>query len=275
MKRIIALTLIFVMGLTSFSWALDYNATANYLNKQSLDEWGILALYAAGRSVKGKNLPKVDDSYVTTDYEAYILGAIPLKRDVSYEVSKVIKAQRSDGKFGDTIDGKGTDFVNAHIWGIISLYGAGEENYDKVKALNWLKAHQNKDGGFPVFTGIQDSDMDLTAMALIAYSILGLDEKAEEVKKAIQFIETNLDKKESCETIAYYILARIKLGLTVDKNLYNKLSAYQLKDGSFKHWKKSSKGNYMATWHGLLALADYRKQSSIFTRLHEDHKVKH
>ncbi|WZL72245.1 terpene cyclase/mutase family protein [Clostridiaceae bacterium 35-E11] len=274
MRKIIALILIFVMASTSFSWAVDYNATTNYLNKQSLDQWGILALYSAGESVKGKTLPKVDCSNATTDYEAYILGGIPLKRDVSNEVSKIIKAQRNDGKFADRIDGEGTDLVNAHIWGVISLYGVGEENYDKAKALHWLKAHQNKDGGFPVFTGMQDSDMDLTAMALIAYSILGLDEKAEEVKKAIQFIEKNLDKKESCETIAYYILARIKLGLTVDKKLYNKLIAYQLKDGSFRHWKKSSKGNYMATWHALLALVDYAYQSSIFTRLYERHEVK-
>jgi hypothetical protein len=111
-------------------------------------------------------------------------------------------------------------------------------------------------------------------MGLIAYSILGFNKEHEEVKKAIMFIEKNIDKKESCEGLAYYILARTKLGMEVEKKLYDRLLKYQLRDGSFKHLKRSSKGNYMASWHGLLAVKDYKDQSSIFTRLHDFSKVK-
>ncbi|QZY55703.1 prenyltransferase/squalene oxidase repeat-containing protein [Crassaminicella profunda] len=274
MRKITALTLAIFMIFTSFSFALDYNATAKYLEKKELDEWGILALYSFGEDVKNKTLNKVDDSQVTTDYEAYMMGAIAKREDVSSYAEKIIKTQRENGKFADYMDGTGEDLINAHIWGIISLYVANKENYDKEKALTWLKENQNKDGGFGVFTGMAYSDIDLTGMGVIAYSILGLNKDSEEVKKAIGFIEKNIDKKETCEGVAYYILARTKLGMDIDKNLYSKLLKYQLKDGSFKHLKRSSRGNYMASWHGLLAMMDYKNKSSVFTRLHELNKVK-
>ncbi|MCT4604663.1 MAG: hypothetical protein N4A64_00955 [Marinisporobacter sp.] len=274
MRKIIALALMVFMLFTSFSFALDVNHTAKYLEKKKLDEWGILALYSYGKDVKNKPLEKVDQSIVTTDYEAYMMGAIPKGKDVSDYAQKIIKTQRKTGKFADCIDGTGQDLINAHVWGVISLYAANKENYDKEKALKWLKENQNEDGGFSVFVGAPNSDIDLTSMGLIAYSILGFNKEHEEVKKAIMFIEKNIDKKESCEGLAYYILARTKLGMEVEKKLYDRLLKYQLRDGSFKHLKRSSKGNYMASWHGLLAVKDYKDQSSIFTRLHDFSKVK-
>lgn len=274
MRKITALTIAFIMIFTSFAFALDSNATAKYLEKKEVDEWGILALYSSGKDVKNKTLKRVDDSQVTTDYEAYMMGAVPMGKDVSDYAEKLIKSQRENGKFADYIDGTGEDLINAQIWGIISLYTANKENYDKKKALTWLKENQNEDGGFSVFTGMEYSDVDLTAMGLIAYSVLGLDQNSEEVKTGFTFIEKNIDKKESCESVAYYILARKKLGMDIDKSLYNKLLKYQLRDGSFKHLKRGSKGNYMATWHGLLAMTDYKNKSSVFTRLHDMNKAK-
>ena len=274
MRKITALTIAFIMIFTSFSFALDCNATVKYLEKKQVDEWGIFALYSSGKDVKNKTLKRVDDSQVTTDYEAYLMGAVPMGKDVSDYAEKIIKSQRENGKFADYIDGTGEDLINTQIWGIISLYTANKENYDKKKALNWLKENQNEDGGFSVFTGMKYSDVDLTAMGLIAYSVLGLDQNSEEVKKASIFIEKNIDKKESCESVAYYILAKKKLGMKIEKSLYNKLLKYQLRDGSFKHLKKGSKGNYMATWHGLLAMTEYKNKSSVFTRLHDMNKAK-
>ncbi|MBF8982540.1 hypothetical protein IZY60_03210 [Lutibacter sp. B2] len=274
MRKITALTIAFIMIFTSFAFAVDSNTTAKYLEKKKLDEWGILALYSSGKDVKNKILKKVDDSQVTTDYEAYLMGAVPMGKDVCDYAEKIIKSQRQNGKFADYIDGTEDELINAQIWGIISLYTANKENYDKKKALSWLKENQNEDGGFSVFTGTKYSDVDLTAMGLIAYSVLGLNQNSEEVKTSLSFIEKNIDKKESCESVAYYILAKKKLGMKIDKSLYNKLLKYQLRDGSFKHLKRGSKGNYMATWHGLLAMTDYKNECSIFTRLHDMNKAK-
>ncbi|MCT4621780.1 MAG: terpene cyclase/mutase family protein [Marinisporobacter sp.] len=268
MKKIIALTLMVFVIFTSFSFALDVNSTAKYLEKKKLDEWGIMALYSYGKDVKNKPLKKVDQSITTTDYEAYMMGAIPKGEDVTNYAEEIIKTQRENGKFADYIDGTGDDLINAHVWGVISLYAANKENYDKDKALKWLKENQNEDGGFSVFVGAPNSDIDLTSMGLIAYSILGLDDKTEEVKKAIDFIEDNLKTRESCEGLSYYILARTKLGMDIDKTLYNRLLKYQLEDGSFKHLKSFTRGNYMASWHGLLAMMDYKNKKTVFTKLH-------
>ncbi|SHK22597.1 S-layer homology domain-containing protein [Tepidibacter formicigenes] len=267
MKRIIALTITILMLFTNFCFAVDVSSTANYLEKQKLDEWGILALYSSGKDVSKKSLSSVD-SKVITDYEKYILGARAIGKDVSSTAQKIIKAQSSSGRFSDYIDGTGNDLLNGHIWAVIALYVADEENYNKDKALSYLKSNQNSDGGFPIFIGDKNSDLDMTAMGLVAYNVLGLNSNSSEVKKGFEFIEKNIDKKESCETIAWYILAKVKFGLNVDKKYIDKLLEYRLSNGSFKHLKSSKKGNYMATYHGLLALNDYNNKSSIFEKLH-------
>ncbi|AOT69929.1 prenyltransferase/squalene oxidase repeat-containing protein [Geosporobacter ferrireducens] len=261
---IVAMALILMMG--NVSYGLDLGGAVSYLEKQKVDHWGILALHAYGRDLKGKSLEKVN-SDMTTDYESYILGALALGQDADAVAKKVAGAQRKSGKFADAIDGTGEDNVGAHVWGIISLYTAGYDSYNRDRALKWLKDNQNADGGFAIFTGDKNSDLDMTAMALVAYSALGLDSKSDEVKKAVDYLEKNLGKRESCEAYAWYILARKKLGLDINKTLYNKLLEYRLKDGSFKHLKSINKTNYMATWHGVLALADYQNEASIFDRL--------
>ncbi|WP_058485475.1 prenyltransferase/squalene oxidase repeat-containing protein [Defluviitalea phaphyphila] len=267
-KRITSLILIFSIFITNISFALTNNKdTVEVLNNYELDEWGILALYSNANNVKDKTLEKIT-STITTDYEAYIVGALPLGIDVSKEIKKVINSQNYRGKFADNIDGTGNELINAHIWGIISLYVAGEDNYDKEKALKWLKQNQNEDGGFAVFVNSDNSDIDMTAMAIVAYKILGLDENSIEVKKALNFIENNIDKKSTCESVAWYIMAKTMLGLEVEKSLYDKLLEYKLPDGGFKHLKTLNKSNYISTWHGLIAINDYERGISIFTRLH-------
>ncbi|SHH23058.1 S-layer homology domain-containing protein [Tepidibacter thalassicus] len=267
MKRIIALTIAILMSFTNFCFAVDVNSSAQYLGKQKLDEWGILALYSSGKDVTKKSLSSVNSKDIT-DYEKYILGARAVGKDVSSIAQKIVNSQNSNGRFPDCIDGTGNDLLNGHIWAVISLYVADEENYNKAKALSYLKANQNSDGGFPVFIGDKNSDLDMTAMGLVAYNVLGLNSNSPEVKKGFEFIEKNIDKKESCETIAWYILAKIKFGLNVDKKYIDKLLKYKLSDGSFKHLKQSKKGNYMATYHAVLALSDYNNKYSVFEKLH-------
>ncbi len=272
MKKVVSLTIVFVMLFTSLSFALDLDPTVKYLKDQNPDGWGILALYANGIDIEDEKLEDIDSSKVTTDYEAYIMGAIPLDKDLCKYAESIENAQRYNGKFADYIDGSGEDLVNAHIWGIISLYAAGEESYNKNKALEWLKENQNPDGGFPVFTGDEISDIDLTAMAIVAYDILGLETNSTEVKEALNFIEKNISRRESCEAISWYIMSRVKLGLDVDSDLYDRLQDYKLEDGGYKHLKMSSRPNYMATWHGLLAEHDYKTKTSILTKLHNQNK---
>ncbi len=268
MRRVTLCIFVFVFMLSNIAYGQNLKLTEDYLKKQDLDHWGFLALYSAENPISG-DLEKVD-SELTTDFEGYLLGALVSGENVLNVVEKLAECQLESGKFSDFTDGTGEDLVNAHIWGIISLYAADYEEYDKVSALKWLKENQNKDGGFPIYAGMGTSDLDMSSMALIAYDILGLDREADEVKQTIAYIEKNLSRKESCEAYAWYILARIKLGLSIDEDLYNDLMKFRLQDGSFMHLESMKKSNYMATWHGLLALADYYRKSSIFDRLHDE-----
>lgn len=267
MKKYLTFIVAFLILVTNVVSAAELNKTVAYLEKKELDQWGILSLYAHGEDVSPYTLKK-PNSDVLTDYERYIMGAVPLGHNIYDIVKKIAACQKDNGKFSDYIDGTGDDFVNAHIWGIISLYSSKYEKYDKAKALEWLKSNQNDDGGFPIQSGDTHSDLDMTAMAMIAYSILGLDKDASEIQNAIVFLEKNISKRESCEAYAWYILARIKLGLEVDADLFNNLGKYKMPDGSFMHFVSSKRSNYMASWHGLLALADYHNKESIFTKLH-------
>ncbi|MGF7060355.1 S-layer homology domain-containing protein [Brassicibacter mesophilus] len=273
MKKTLVFALIIVLLFSSISFANDLVPTITYLKSQDLDEWGILALYASEQKLNNCSLDKIN-SDITTDYEAYIVGAVALEKDVAREKNIVKNSQRDDGKFADYIDGTGEELVNAHIWGIISLYVAGENSYDKEGALDWLKENQNSDGGFPIFVGDNNSNVDLTAMGVVAYKALGLDKDSGEVKSALKYIDDNLYTKESCESIAWAILSKISVKANVDKKMYNKLLEYRLNDGGFKHINTISKSNYMATWHGLLAMVDYKNKISIFDKLHNLNKFK-
>lgn len=267
MKKILIVSALIICLLSQIVFGASIDTTANYLEKQSLDHWGVLALYASGKDISSKSLEK-PDTEITTDYEAYVIGAVPLGKNVYEEVKNICALQKESGKFADYIDGTGEDFVNAHIWGIISLYMANYEEYNKSKALKWLRENQNSDGGFPVYVGYNNSDLDMTAMALVAYGILGMDSDSAEVKKAISFIENNIGRNESAESYSWYIIARIQLKLPVDKVLYENLMKYKLQDGSFKHLESLKKSNYMATWHGLLALSDYNNKTSTIDKVH-------
>jgi len=129
MKRIISFIIIATMIFPCFAYGSSKDATIDYLSKQELDGWGILALYLSGADISNKPIINPENSYITTDYEAYVMGAIPLGRDVTSITNKIKEAQRESGKFADYIDGTGEDLVNAHIWWIISLYAEGVEDY--------------------------------------------------------------------------------------------------------------------------------------------------
>ncbi|MFA5527209.1 MAG: S-layer homology domain-containing protein [Peptostreptococcales bacterium] len=245
----------------------NHKKARDYLIHNGLDEWGILTLYALGEDVRKQDL-KMITSKLTTDYEAYICGAVAQGKAIGSVVDSLKKAQLPSGKFADEIDKKGEDLVNAHIWAVIALYVAGEEDYNQSTALKWLSDQQNKDGGFPVFVGDNYSDLDLTAMATIAYSILGVDSHDSRIIKAFDFIEKNMAYEETCEALAWVIIAQNFNGKEVSGQLLDKLKDYRLEDGTYRHLQSIKNSNYMATYSGLLAMREYDARHSIFKKLH-------
>jgi hypothetical protein len=250
----------------------------DYLKGQSLDEWGIIALDSSGESVSKFSLETVEESRVLTDYEAYLIGSLALKESVGDVAKKIKNSQMINGKFSDMIDGTGEDMLNAHIWGVISLYAAGIDDYDKEAAKEWLLSQQLSDGSFPIYKGDQYGSLDLTAMSLVALKCLSVEAGNSAVKNGFEYLEDNIKNYESNEALSWMIIAKVIYNQPEISELEEKLMAYKIADG-FVHLKSHKKVNYMATWHAVLATADYNngysfvdnlRNNNMFTDLNSD-----
>ncbi len=248
--------------ITGAAWA--QGAAGGPLMDYELDEWGMLALHASGQDMEGLRLESVLGSEITTDHEAYIIGALALGLDVSEEAELVAESQTANGKFADYTDARGQELLNSHIWGIIALESAGYESYDKQKAQEWLLNHQNDDGGFPVFAGMKPSDGDLTAMAVVALDLMGVDAADTSMEKAFEFIESNNEERQTAEGLAWEIIARKQTGREIGEDLKKRLEAYRLDSGKYLHIRTLDSGNYMATWHGVWAEGEMDRRLSVF-----------
>jgi hypothetical protein len=255
------------------SFAGNIQSAIDYIKEQSLDEWGIIALDSSGVLVNNFSLETVEESRTLTDYEAYLVGALALKKPVG-EVVKIIKnSQMENGKFSDMIDGTGEDLINSHIWGVISLYAAGVDSYNQDTAKEWLLSQQLSDGSFPIFVGDEYGSLDLTAMSLVALKCLGVDEYNLAVRNSFQYLEDNINNYESCEALSWIIISKIIYGQSGIAELEKKLMEYKKNDG-FVHLKSHSKANYMASWHGILATTDYNNGYSFVDNLRNENAFK-
>ncbi|WP_051273536.1 prenyltransferase/squalene oxidase repeat-containing protein [Desulfotruncus alcoholivorax] len=264
-------------------------------------EWAMLGLYADNKNVQSFSLKReaqiargvMIDANKNTDYQRSILGALAAgKNPDGYGgiklLEKVWLSQTPRGKFADSINGQGDRLVNAHVWGIISLYAAGREIADADKALQWLVDHQNTDGGFSIDTNMEESDVDMTAMAVIALACLGKDTSYPAVQKALAYLKEQQNDDgtfgawgtSTTESCAQVIQALVMLGIDPagaewskeGKNAVTGLLKYRLPNGSFSHGPERLP-NDMATAQALIALVDYSTGETVYTRLHQASKT--
>jgi len=271
-----------------------------YQNKDNTEllGWSLISLYSTEEisfiydraqefiSNTLKNDQKLDDlitTDVTTDVVRMILAleTVGLADKLSYD-EKLAESQLVSGKFPDDLKYGGEELINAHIWAIIALQSAGIDDWDKESAINWLVKHQNADGGFNFFVGTNQSDVDVTASALIAFAMLGKNVNDPSVSLAIDYLHRQQLPDggycswhtENAESTAMVIQALISLGLDPqddawkkqNKGLIDVLLSYQLSNGAFTHIK-GAKANIIATEQALIALGDYINNSSIYFRL--------
>jgi|GEM_PF-1443191 len=248
--------------LSGLAWA--QGTSCSPLMDYELDEWGMLALHASGKDMEGLELDSVSGSNITTDHEAYVIGALALGLDVSEELSLIAESQTESGKFADYADGTGQELINSHVWGIIALESAGHDSYEKQKAQEWLLNHQNDDGGFPVFAGMKSSDGDLTAMAVAALDLMDIEGGDAAIERAFDFIASNNSNRETAEGLSWEIIARKQTGQSIPYELGQRLKGYRLDSGKYRHLRTMSSGNYMATWHGTWAEAEIERRLSVF-----------
>ncbi|KJS10328.1 MAG: hypothetical protein VR67_18650 [Peptococcaceae bacterium BRH_c8a] len=274
----------------------------NYLEKElqspgysGMLEWAMLGYYGIGKDAG--HLSKLRETQITrgimlsetksTDYQRTVLGALAAGQNPDGYGGKnllqsVIASQTPSGKFADTINGTGEKLVNAHVWGIIALHVAGQDIPQADRALQWLTAHQNADGGFSIDIRLDESDVDMTAMAIIAMACLGQDSSFPAVEKALVYLQEQQNEDgtfgawgtSTAESCAQVVQALTILGIDPTAEAWSKgggnavtgLLQYRLADGSFSHGSERLP-NDMASAQALIALGDYRAGESVYQRL--------
>lgn len=270
------------------------NKAVSYMEKNALSkdykisDWDAISLKVSGKEFgsnfiknKGNTLAKEIDNYYMTDYARTILGIMAAGYDPNnfqgIDLISIIKnSMAEDGKFKDTIKG-GEELVNCHVWSIIALEAAGAD-YDRDKALKYLESKQNKDGGFYIFAPYPDSDMDFTAMSVIALTMAGRDAKAPSVSNALKYLKTRLSAMEkdkgleSAETLSVMLEAIVASGANVNdykingRNIADELLTFKDASGGFKH-VKTGLVNEIASRQVITALAFYKNNKNMYKEL--------
>lgn len=300
---LLLIILLFALSPLSAQASQDLSSTASYVRRvagapgfsERLD-WPILALVGAWEKVD--DLIRIREQQVrrgelfnslrSTDYHRTIVGAVAAGKNPKdfggYNLIQSVKeSQLPSGKFGDIISGEGEKLINAHIWGILSLYVAGEPIPNSSRALSWLVNNQNADGGFSVEKNMNRSDVDMTAMALLAFAALGRDAQHPAVKKALDYLKTQQQENGDFspwsgggpETVAQVIQGLIMLGIDpagaewtrTKGDLVPALLRYRRPDGSFSR-SPGGESDFIATYQSLAALGDLQRGVSIYTLLH-------
>lgn len=260
-------------------------------------EWAMLGFYGAGADLQ--HLSNAREAQIargvmiseakSTDYQRTVIGALAAGKNPDGYGGKnllqgVVSSQMPGGKFADSIDGTGARLINAHIWGIISIYASGRDIPNADKALRWLEWRQNPDGGFGIDTRLAHSDVDMTAMALIAMACLGKDVSYPAAARALDYLKEHQHEDgafgawgvSTADSCAQVIQALVILDIDPASDQWSKggsnpvtgLLQFRLADGSFAHGA-GGPANNMATAQALIALGDYHARASVYQRIRQ------
>ncbi|MBE0466533.1 MAG: hypothetical protein IBX71_04825 [Candidatus Desulforudis sp.] len=223
----------------------------------------------------------------TTDYALALLAVLaedgPTAPAVDELARRLAASRQADGKFADCIDGSGTELVNAHVWAMIALGASGTAMPAPERACDWLAARQHPDGGFSYGTDVEDSDVDMTAMALLAFAALDcVDDPA--VDRALRYLAGVQSEvtggfggwglETTADSSAVVIQSLVALGLNPTGPEWTKRAgnpvtavlALQGNDGCFSY-AAGFDANLFSTRSAVLALADLQAGTPFWERL--------
>ncbi|MEM0203670.1 MAG: PKD domain-containing protein [Archaeoglobaceae archaeon] len=256
----------------------DSGGFANPGEEESIAKtsWAIMAIVAVGEDPKtwtkgGKSpldyvrerikeeLPKMG----TADYARTILALYSANEDPrSFAgidlVSKLKERVKENGQIGD--------YVYTTIWGILALSAVGE---NVSKSVEWLKANQNPDGGFPWAVGEQ-SDFDDTAAAIQALIYAGEPIDSEVIKKALEYLKKGQNEdggmryfgnaSSNTASDSWTIQALVSAGVNPrewkrnDVSVVDHLLSLQAEEGHFKYTAYTADNPGYMTASAIMAL---------------------
>lgn len=284
MKKFLSATIAILIVITA-ALASSAGDTAAYLTRTVTEptvssvggEWTVIALARGGMNT--------NDDYFQKYYSAvqsYVReksGVLNTKKHTEY--SRVILALTSIGKDAQNICGYDLtapllDYdktvwqgINGAIWALIALdcknFGTDEI---KTAYINHILSRQNADGGWAFSDESEESDADITAMALCA---LAKHRTKTEVQTAIDSALNFLSRgqcadggytaygAETSESAAQVLTALSALGVSCEdsrfvkngKTIVDNINSFKNSDGSFSHTDTS---NLMATEQCCYAL---------------------
>ena len=145
-----------------YEWVKDGNSSVDYLKREIVKQIGKMGTADLARTI----------------LTIVAIGEDPRNFTGIDLVSKLKEKIKPDGQIGD--------HIYTTIWGIIALKACGE---NVSKSVEWLKGHQNDDGGFGWTIGAE-SDYDDTAAAIIALIEGGIPRNSTIIQKALDYLKT-------------------------------------------------------------------------------------
>ena len=238
--------------------------------------WVIMALVSAGENPynwtkNGRNpvdyfKANLNESVVermgTSDFARTILALIALNQN-PYDfnginfVEKLKERVKEDGQIGD--------YIYTTIWGILALKACGE---NVSKSVEWLKEHQNPDGGFAWAVGAE-SDFDDTASAIQALIAGGVSRDDPVIKKALNYLKRGQcedggmkyfgNSSSNADSDAWTIQALVSACVNpmewkTDQSVVEHLLSLQAEDGHFKYTKYVTSIPIKVTADAVMAL---------------------
>ncbi|MCD6241378.1 terpene cyclase/mutase family protein [Candidatus Bathyarchaeota archaeon] len=165
--------------------------------------WAVMAIAAAGED---PNEWKVDDGPSIVDYlienrdmlnlskasdvERFILSMTAADKDPrninGTNYVEILKGLFHNGQIGTE------EWLFDDFWGVLALISAGEaaNSTEIQETVNFIKEHQNADGGWGWAVGV-GSDVDDTAAAIMALTAAGENPQAEEIQEALEYLKEN------------------------------------------------------------------------------------
>lgn len=171
----------------------DVNSAVAYLKTKPANPWITMALVAASETPDVEYL-KTTTGTKATDYEAPILALTAAGKNprtfANENLVAKLKSYYSNDQIGDL------NLLNDDIFGILALISAGESVSDEViqGAKNFILNHQNQNGSWSFALGT-NGDTNMTAMAIMALSEVGLSKADSAISKALEYLKSaqNID----------------------------------------------------------------------------------